>query len=83
MTARRSFAQVAAEAVARDRADIVAFGRDHVAGLQRMVESGKIGADEASLLSDRLIAFIEMIGQGLHASDAGRGAANAGVRNEK
>lgn len=78
MNARRSFAQVAADAVARDRADIVAFGRDHGAGLLRMVESHKIGADEASLLSDRLTAFIEMIGQGLHV-----GAADAGVRNEK
>lgn len=83
MTARRSFAQVAAEAVARDRADVVAFGRAHVAGLQRMVESGKIGADEASLLGDRLTAFIEMIGQGLHVSEVIGGAADAGVRNEK
>lgn len=75
---RRTFAQVEADALARDRADVVAFGRDHVAGLQRLVESHKIGADEASLLGDRLTAFIEMIGQGLHV-----GAADAGVRNEK
>lgn len=78
MTARRTFAQVEAAAIARDRADIAAYGRAHIAGLSRLVEAGKVPADAASLLGDRLTAFIEMIEQGLHEGAVHEGTAGNG-----
>lgn len=82
MSGRRTHAQVAADAVARDRADAVAYARRHVAGIDALIANGRVGAEAAALLQARLNAFIEMIEQGLHVSDSVGGAAKAGARDD-
>lgn len=56
----------AAQARCDERASILRFGRTHVAGFAGLVSAGKVPADDASQLADRMNAFLEMIEQGLH-----------------
>jgi hypothetical protein len=63
---RRTHGQVAAEAVARDRAAAVAYAADYCRQVDALCAKGRVAPDEGELLKERITAFAGAIGQGLH-----------------
>jgi hypothetical protein len=68
---RRPLLQVAATAVAHERAAIVRFFERQLADVQMLVERGSMDADSVSLLCTRLSTIAEQISIGLHENEEG------------
>ena len=72
----RLLAQVRAE----ERAGVVQFAAATIARTQAMVARGKLGAEEATLLGQRLRAFADGVATGLHLGEADTPETRAAVR---
>lgn len=68
---RRSFVQVAAQAVAAERVGIKRHAAEHRARVDRALASGRIGADEATWVKQQIEVFVGEVATGLHVEGDG------------
>ncbi len=61
--------QLRAEGARQERGATIAFGAAHLDSVRRRIEDGRLSAEQGSLLIERMTAFFDAVGQGLHTSD--------------
>lgn len=66
---RRSFAEVEAEAVARERLGVKRHAAEHARRVEAALAKGAIGAEEATLTQQHIAAFAGEVATGLHLDD--------------
>lgn len=77
---RRTFEDVRRETIVAERAGALRLARTFCGQVDALLAAGKIGADEAMVLKQRIRAFADGIGTGLHREEADPAGVRAAMR---